>query len=60
MNQRESFLENILNSIFFWLGRFLALIFEFKITNYSFIELWIDLIEGNNQKSILKSFSLRY
>ena len=34
VNQRGSFSQNILKSIFFWLGPFLVLIFEFKITNY--------------------------
>ena len=38
VNQRGSVSQNILKSIFFWLGPFLALIFEFKITNYSFID----------------------
>ena len=60
INQRGSFSLNILKSIFFWLGPFLALIFEFKITNNCFIELWIDLTEGNNKKWRLESFSLRY
>ena len=60
INQRGSFSLNILKSIFFWLEPFLALIFEFKNTNNYFIELWIDLTEGNNKKSRLKSFSLRY
>ena len=53
MNERGSFSVNTLKSIFIWLGHFLALIFEFKITTHSFIELWIDLIEGNCEKSSL-------
>ena len=31
MNQRRSFSQNILKSIFFWLMHFLALIFEFQV-----------------------------
>ena len=46
--------------IFFLLGPFLALIFEFNITGHFLIGLWIDLTKGNDKKSSLKSFSLRY
>ena len=60
VNQRGTFSQKILKSIFFWLGPFLALIFKFKITNHSFIELWIYLNEGNGKKSSLKGFCLRY
>ena len=38
----------------------MALIFDFNITNHSFIGLWIDLTEGNGKKSSLKGFSLGY
>ena len=34
VNQRGNFSQNIFKSIFFWLGHFMALIFEFKITNH--------------------------
>ena len=60
VNQKGSFSQNTLKSIFFWLGPFLALVFEFNITNYFLMSLWIDLTERNSQKSSLKSFSLRY
>ena len=56
VNQRGSFSWNILKSIFFWLRPFLALIFEFNITNHFLIGLWIDFIEGNGQKSSLENF----
>jgi len=42
VNQRGCFSKNIFKSIFFWLRSFLALIFEFKITNHIFIDCeWI-------------------
>ena len=56
MNQRGSFSQNILKSIFFWIGPFLALIIQFKITNHVSYWLWIDLTEENGKKSILESF----
>ena len=49
MNQRKSFSQNILKSIFFLLRPFLVLIFKFWSLLISFVWLWIDLIEGNSQ-----------
>ena len=56
VNQRGSFSQNILKSIFFWLGPFLALIFEFKITNHFLFELWIDLTEGTVKTQAWRAF----
>ena len=55
MNQRRIFSPNIFKSIFFWLGPFLALIFEFKITKI-FLLIMNRLDWGKRSKVKPKSF----
>ena len=42
---KMDFLQNILNSIFFWLRPFLVLIFEFWNLLINFVWLWIDWLK---------------
>ena len=55
MNQRGSFSQNILKSIFFDWGIFWHGSFEFKITNHISIDLWINWLRGT-VKIKLESF----
>ena len=54
VNQIESFSQNMLKSIFFWLRHFLVLIFEFWNLLINFVWLWVDLTKGNSQNQAKK------